>query len=74
MNHEITFISINCDGEDRWNCYTPEGLMDEYYGECDLPDLEDTIESCIFAGVHLYFETFGELLRTFIGNDCERFH
>ena len=74
MNHEITFISINCEGEEREFSYTPDNLMDEYYGECDLPDLEDTIVSCIFAGVHLYFETFSELVRTFLGSDSERFH
>lgn len=74
MEHKITFISINCDGEEREFSYTPDGLMDEYDNGGDLPDLYDTIVSCIFAGTHLYFETFGEMLGTFIGNGCERFH
>lgn len=74
MEHKITFISINCEGEEREFSFTPDELMDEFYRENDLPDYDDTIVSCIFAGVHLYFENFGELVMTFLGNDSERFH
>ena len=67
MEHMIEFISINCDGKEREWHLTPTELYDEYSDGCDLPDLGDTILSCVFAGVHLYFETFSEIVNTFLG-------
>lgn len=66
---KIEFISINCNGEEREFHLTPDELYEEFNGECDLPDLGDTIVSCVFAGTHLYFETFSELMYVFTGED-----
>ena len=67
MEHKIEFISINCNGEEREWHMTPTEMYEEYNGECDLPDLGDTIVSCVFAGTRLYFETFSEMVYAFFG-------
>ena len=67
MEHKIEFISIHCNGEEREWHITPTEMCEEYNGECDLPDLGDTIVSCVFAGTRLYFETFSEMVYTFLG-------
>lgn len=67
MNNVIHFISINVEGEEvEWHM-TPTEMYEEYYGECDLPDLGDPIVSCTFAGTILYFETFSDMVYTFFG-------
>lgn len=33
---------------------TPSEMYEEYNGKCDLPDLGDTIVSCVFAGTNMY--------------------
>lgn len=65
--NKIEFISYNVDGEQREWHLTPDELMNEFHGESVLPSLDDPIVSCVFAGVHLYFETFSELMYTFTG-------
>jgi hypothetical protein len=67
MENKIEFISLNVDGEQREWHMTPSEMYEEYNGECDLPSLNDTIVSCVFAGVHLYFETFSDMVYTFFG-------
>ena len=67
MEYTIHFISINVNGEQKEWHMTPTELMEEFYGECDLPSLEDTIMSCQYAGTILYFETFSELMYVFTG-------
>ncbi len=67
MEHKIEFISVNVDGEQREWHLTPDDLCEEFHGECDLPSLDDTIVSCVFAGVMLYFENFSELMSVFTG-------
>ena len=67
MEHKITFISTNDKDEKRKFSFTPDELATEYGENCNLPDRCDTIKSCVFAGVNLYFETFGEVVTTFIG-------
>ena len=64
---KIEFISLNADGEQRTWSMTPEELLNEWHGEADLPDLSDTIVSCVFDGTVLYFETFSELMYVFTG-------
>ena len=67
LENKIRFISLNVDGEQREWDLTPSELNEEYHGECALPSLNDTIVSCVFAGVHLYFETLSDLVYTFLG-------
>jgi len=70
MDQKIEFISINVDGIERNWSITPDELIDKYKSsEYDLPSLEDTIVSCVFAGTILYFENFSQLLYTFTGEN-----
>lgn len=70
MKHKIEFISINIDGEERdWHLTQDELIKKWKSEECDLPSLDDPIESCIFSGIHLYFENFSQLLYAFIGEN-----
>lgn len=67
MESKIHFMSINVDGEQREWCMTPSEMHEEFNGECDLPSLDDTILSCVFGGVILYFETFSDMVQVFFG-------
>lgn len=67
MEHLIRFISINADGVERDFMMTPSQLIEEFEGKCDLPSLNDTIVSCVYADTHLYFKTFSELMYVFTG-------
>ena len=67
MEHKIEFISLNVDGVQREWHMTPSEMYEEYNGKCDLPSLDDTIVSCVFAGTRLYFETFSDMICTFFG-------
>lgn len=64
----IGFISINVNGEQTEYSMTPSEMYEEYQNEDnDLPELNDTILSCVFGGVYLYFETFSDMVLTFFG-------
>ena len=64
-NYKIVFICINEDGEERRWSMTPSELYKEFFGACDLPNLNDPIDSCTYNGTPLSFDTFSDLLSAF---------
>lgn len=67
MEHKINFTTINSDGNEvKWS-WTPDELEEKYWGDEDIPMLDDGMVDCEFAGQPLYFETFEDLVMTFLG-------
>ncbi len=65
--HEIGFVSVDAKGNDKTWSMTPSEMYERYNENGDLPALNDSINGCVFAGVHLYFETFSDMIYTFFG-------
>lgn len=67
MTNKIIFTTINCDDKEvKWS-WTPSELEDNYWNSEDIPMLDDEIVECKFAGQDLYFNTFKDLVMTFMG-------
>lgn len=61
----LFFFTINADGGIRPWRMTLDDLRNEYYGNCDLPSLDDPVESFELDGVPMYFDTFYDVIKTF---------
>ena len=61
----LFFFTINADGNIKPWRMTLDDLKNEYYGNCDLPSLDDPVESFEMDGVPMYFDTFDDVIKTF---------
>lgn len=63
----FTTLGGNGDKDIAWNYDTPDEFEEKYW-ECeDIPEMDAVITYCEFAGKELYFNTFEDLVMTFIG-------
>lgn len=62
---KLVFWTINTDGNLKPWCMTLDDLKNEYYGNCDLPSLDDPVESFEMDGIPMYFDTFYDVIKTF---------
>ncbi len=65
---KINFTVENSEGVERKISWTPDEL-EEHYWECeeDLPEPDELVTYCEFAGKELYFNDFEELVLVFMG-------
>ena len=62
---KLVFLTINVDGSLKPWRMTLDDLKNEYYGNCDLPSLDDPVESFEMDGIPMYFDTFYDVIKTF---------
>lgn len=62
---KLVFWTINVDGNLKPWRMTLDDLKNEYYGNCDLPSLDDPVESFEMDGIPMYFDTFHDVIKTF---------
>lgn len=62
---KLVFLTINVDGSLKSWRMTLDDLKNEYYGNCDLPSLDDPVESFEMDGIPMYFDTFYDVIKTF---------
>lgn len=61
----LSFFTINAGGGIRPWRMTLDDLRNEYYGNCDLPSLDDPVELFELDGIPMYFDTFYDVIKTF---------
>lgn len=64
--YQLSFTTINCDGEVRnWNL-TAEELRKEYYSEtCDVPMLDDPVIRFSENGIDFVADTFADIVERY---------
>lgn len=62
---KLVFWTINTDGNLKLWRMTLDDLKNEYYGNCDLPSLDDPVESFEMDEIPMYFDTFYDVIKTF---------
>lgn len=65
MMERLFFITININGEFRQWHMTLNNLREEYYGNCDLPSLDDRVTQFEMNELPMYFNTFSDIIKTF---------
>lgn len=67
-NNRLYFITLGSDGKEvEWDYFSPDEFEEKYW-ECEnIPEMDAEIVYCEFAGKELYFNTFEDLVMTFIG-------
>ena len=67
MNEKILVVTKNCNDETVKMSMTIMELINAWIVGKDIPTNDDKVVSCILGNVHLYFDTFGQLMEVLSG-------